>query len=171
MFRYSQIVIERKHLMEEQEYIENINSNSHNTIISKIMNEVEKNLKYIGKIDKNKLSKYASKIIIEDVIITDERLAHIKEHHPELEDKEIKSAEEVLKSPDYIFEDRKNKDTLLMVKRLKLNKKNYRMVVKLNTSIDIEDKFNSVISFWHISEKKLGQYIRNEKIIYENLDK
>ena len=157
--------------MKEQEHIENINSNSHNTIISKIMNEVEKNLKYIGKIDKNKLSKYASKIIIEDVIITDERLAHIKEHHPELEDNEIKSAEEVLKNPDYIFEDRKNKDTLLMVKRLKFNKKNYRMVVKLNTSIDIEDKFNSVISFWHISEKKLGQYIRNEKIIYENLDK
>lgn len=125
----------------------------------------------VGKIDKNKLGKFANIIITEKVIITDERMEHIKEHHPELEYKAIKSIKSVVEDPDYIFEDRKNIDTILLVKRFKIINKNCRIVVKLNTSIDIQDKFNSIISFWQISEKKLGQYLRNEKIIYEKLDK
>ena len=78
---------------------------------------------------------------------------------------------EVLKEPNYIFEDRKNKDTILMVKKLKYDNRNYRMVVKLNTNTKLIDKANSVISFWNINDKKLKQYIRNEKIIYVEVDK
>lgn len=128
-------------------------------------------MNFVGKLNISMLGKYSTKIITEKVIITDERLEHIKEHHPELEYKEIKSIKSVIEDPDYIFEDRKNIDTILLVKRFKIINKNCRIVVKLNTSIDIQDKFNSIISFWQISEKKLGQYLRNEKIIYEKLDK
>lgn len=39
-------------------------------------------MQYIGKIDKNKLGEYKDKIVTEDVILTDERIKHIKEHHP-----------------------------------------------------------------------------------------
>lgn len=136
-------------------------------------NEIKevKELHYIGKIDKDKIGEYSTKIITDDVIMTEERLGHIKERHPELKDIEIGTIAEVLKSPNYIFEDRKNKDTVLMVKKINYNKKHYRMVVKLNTNKELIDKSNSVISFWDISEKKLRQYIRNEKILYEKLDK
>ena len=133
----------------------------------KIAEEVLENLNFVGKLNNNKLGKYAARIITESVIITDERLEHIKEHHPELEYKAIKSIKSVIENPDYIFEDRKNIDTILLIKRFKIINKNFRIVVKLNTSIDIQDKFNSIISFWQISEKKLGQYLRNEKIIYK----
>jgi len=39
-------------------------------------------LQYIGKIDKTKLGEYKNKITTEEVIITDERIKHIKERHP-----------------------------------------------------------------------------------------
>ena len=37
---------------------------------------------YIGKLDKTKIVYYANKIITEDVILTDERIKHIKQRHP-----------------------------------------------------------------------------------------
>lgn len=61
----------------------------------------------------------------------------------------------MLIEPDYIFNDRKNKDTILLVKRIKKNEKNYRMVIKLNTNCELKEKMNTIISFWNISEKKL----------------
>ena len=127
-------------------------------------------MNFVGKLNISMLGKYSTKIITEKVIITDERLEHIKEHHPELEYKEIKSIKSVIENPDFIFEDRKNIDTILLVKKINMFNKHSRIVVKLNTRTDIQDKFNSVISFWQISEKKLGQYLRNEKIIYKKLD-
>ena len=39
-------------------------------------------MQYIGKLDKEKLGEYANKITTEDVIITAERIKHIKERHP-----------------------------------------------------------------------------------------
>ena len=136
----------------------------------KIAKKVSENLNFVGKLNITMLGKYSTKIITEKVIITDERLEHIKEHHPELEYKEIKSIKSVIENPDFIFEDRKNIDTILLVKKINMFNKHSRIVVKLNTRTDIQDKFNSVISFWQISEKKLGQYLRNEKIIYKKLD-
>lgn len=37
---------------------------------------------YIGKIDIKKLGKYREKVITEEVILTEERIRHIKERHP-----------------------------------------------------------------------------------------
>lgn len=130
-------------------------------------------MQYIGKIDIEKLGKYKDKIITNDVIITEERLNHIKEHHKDLSSKETGYLKNVLNDPDYVFLDRKNEDTVLLVKEIKENWQNYRMVLKLSTNTkhvnyNIQ---NSIISFWHIGEKKLNQYIRNEEILYKKLDK
>lgn len=149
---------------ELQSRIENVTINE-----NKEKEEIE--LYDIGKINKNIIGEYGDKIITDNVIITDERIEHIKEHHPDLKDKEMQFIKEVLNDPDIIFEDRKNKDTILMVKNIMDNSKNYKMVLKLNTNIALKDKSNSVISFWNISNKKLRQYERNEKIIYKKLDK
>lgn len=87
-------------------------------------------LKYIGRIDKNKLGEYAKNLITDKVIVTDERIMHIKERHKELENREIKYMKEILKDPDIIFKDKKNKDTILMVKGIIDNGRNYKMVIK-----------------------------------------
>ena len=39
-------------------------------------------MQYIGKLDKEKLGKYKDKIITGEIILTEERIKHIKEHHP-----------------------------------------------------------------------------------------
>ena len=121
-------------------------------------------MQYIGKLDKEKLGRYKHIIITEEVIITEERITHIKEHHPELINSEIIYIKDVLEDPDYIFEDRKNIDTILMVKNIDKTYKDYRLVVKLNTNtnINLKEKSNTIISFWKINKKKLGQFIRNE---------
>ena len=125
-------------------------------------------MQYIGRVDREKLGKYKKLIITDKVLISEERLIHMKEHHPELTDNEIIYISETIKNPDYIFDDRKNIDTILMVKDN--NNKNYITVVKLNTNICFKEKSNTVISFWNISNKKLRQFIRNEEIIYKRLD-
>ncbi len=49
----------------------------------KIINRGKRgNVQYIGKIDKDKIGEYANKIITDDVVLTDERIKHIKERHP-----------------------------------------------------------------------------------------
>ena len=37
---------------------------------------------YIGKLDKSKLGKYANKIVTDEVVLTDERIKHMKLRHP-----------------------------------------------------------------------------------------
>lgn len=39
-------------------------------------------MQYIGNLDKEKLGKYKDKIITDRVILTGERIKHIKERHP-----------------------------------------------------------------------------------------
>ena len=39
-------------------------------------------MQYIGRLNKKVLGKYKNKIITDEVILTDERIKHIKERHP-----------------------------------------------------------------------------------------
>ncbi len=157
----------------KEKYVNSKTNTSTNNVkddkMSKNKNEEGKDVQYIGKIDKNKIGNFRNKITTENVVLTNERLTHIKEHHPDLKDKEINYIQDVLNSPDYVFNDRKNENTVLLVKEIKENDKKYRMVLKLSTNADSTNKNiqNSVISFWNIGEKKLKQYIRNEEILYK----
>ena len=39
-------------------------------------------MQYIGKLNKEKLGEYKNKIITDEVVLTEERIKHIKERHP-----------------------------------------------------------------------------------------
>ncbi len=39
-------------------------------------------MQYIGRLDRNKLGIYKNKILTDEVILTEERIKHIKERHP-----------------------------------------------------------------------------------------
>ena len=90
-------------------------------------------MQHIAKIDKEKLGKYRDKIITEDVILIEERIKHIKEHHPGDYEKYGIYITKIIEEPDYILEDNKNIDTVLYLKNIKSNNKNFQIVVKLNT--------------------------------------
>lgn len=127
-------------------------------------------MQHIGKIDKNKLKRYKQKIITEDVVLTDERIKHIKEHHPGDYEKYGRYISEIINSPDYIINDNKNIDTLLYMKTIKENNKNIQIVIRLNTNEKEINKQNSILTLWKIKTRTYNQIIRNKEIIWKNLD-
>lgn len=50
--------------------------------ISLNKNEEVNDVQYIGKLDKEKLGEYKNKITTDEVVLTEERIKHIKERHP-----------------------------------------------------------------------------------------
>lgn len=127
-------------------------------------------VQYIGKLDKNKLGKYKNKIITEDVIITEERIQHIKEHHPGDYEEYSKYTKYIIEFPDYVLEDNKNKDTILFLKTIKEKNKNIQIVVRLNTNKEKINKQNSILTFWKIKNSTYKQLIRNRKNLWNNID-
>ncbi len=128
-------------------------------------------MQYIGKIDRKKLGRYANKIVTEDVILTEERIEHIKQHHPGDYENYRLYITDILTNPDYIINDNKNIDTVLYLKTILQSKKNIQVVLKLNTNKGKIDKQNSILTLWKIKEKSYTQLIRNRKIIYKKVDK
>lgn len=65
-----------------RENVERVTKVRNSDIITKSKNNEVQELRYVGKIDKAKLGKYKEKIVTDNVILTEERIKHIKEHHP-----------------------------------------------------------------------------------------
>lgn len=126
-------------------------------------------MQYIGQLDKNKLGKYKDIIKTFDVIITSERIEHINKRHPGDYEKYIIYLSNCIKNPDYILEDKDNKDTIIILKRIE--NKRIHIVIKLQTNNRDINKYNSIITYWQIRERSYKSTIKNNKIIYENLDK
>lgn len=100
-----------------------------------------------------------------EVILTDERILHIKERHPgDYEDIEPFLGEAIV-SPDYILEDAPN--TGLILKRIKEEEMRFQLVLRLHTSSDLKGRKNSIISAWKISDSRWNNYVRNKKILYK----
>lgn len=125
-------------------------------------------MKYIGKLDKNKLGEYANKITTEEVILTDERIKHIQERHPGDYERYAKYINDVLLNPDYVLEDTKNIDTAIMLKRIQEETKNIQIVIKLSTGKDKKRDKNSILTLWKVRNSTYKQLIKNKKILYKN---
>lgn len=123
-------------------------------------------MQYIGKIDKHKLGIYI--ITNNIVVLTKERIEHIKKRHPKDYDKYIKYIPYIINDPDYILEDSGNIDTILILKKLNEENKNIQIVVKLNTTNN-KTKYNSILTFWQIREKNYIKTIQHNRIIYRKL--
>lgn len=128
-------------------------------------------MQYIGKIDKEKLGNYKDKLITTDVILTEERVKHIKEHHPGDYEKYGMYIQEIIENPDYILEDNRNIDTVLYMKNIKNNNKNIQIVIRLNTNKTEINKKNSILTLWKVKDSTYNQLLRNRKVIWKKLDK
>lgn len=128
-------------------------------------------MKYIGKIDKNKIGKYKDKVTTYDVIITNERIKHIQTRHPGDYEKYISYISDIIENPDYILEDKDNIDTMLFLKTMKYENKKIQVVIKLQTNNEKDSMSNSILTFWQIRDRNYKSTIKNNKIIYKNIDK
>ena len=80
------------------------------------------------------------------------------------------NVKETILSPDYIIEDKKHRDTGLVVRKIYSDKKSTRhsfLILKICTDTENGELANSIISGWVISEKRLNSYLRNKTILYK----
>ena len=120
----------------------------------------------VGKIDREIYSCITDDISVDEVIITDKQIQHIKERHPN--DYELFSTyfDEIIRDLDYIIEAKKP-NTALILKEIKDVKEVFKMVLRLITSKDNLDYKNSIITFMKIDDKEWNRLLRNKKILYK----
>ncbi len=122
---------------------------------------------FIGKIDRNVFRCVTEDIVTDEVIITDERIRHIKERHPQDYERYAEYIKESVEAPDYIIEANKPK-TALILKEIQTEHEVFKMVVRLITSTDDVSFKNSVITFMKINQKEWNRLIKNKKILYKS---
>lgn len=74
----------------------------------------------------------------------------------------------ILTYPDYVLEDTKNIDTIIMIKQIENQGKNIQLVIKLSTGKDSKKNKNSILTLWKVRNSTCRQLIRNKKILYKD---
>ena len=123
--------------------------------------------KSLGKIDVQPLEAEFGKLRTDEIIVTDERLEHIKIRHPEDFELFEKYGADAVTSPDVILKDQKNQGTVFMVK--KLEETNLNVIVRLVLETDDEKYKNSVMTFYRIRQKNLDKLEKKNKVLYKKV--
>ena len=119
-------------------------------------------MKYIGKLDKNKLGRYKNSIITEDVIVTSERLeGHILISHKKEYEQLLPYLKDIVENPDIIMEDNRNKDTIIVLKNISEIDKNGRVVIKIAVADDNRHPKNSIITLMRLNDRTWKQTLKN----------
>ena len=112
----------------------------------------------LGKMDLSLLKDEFGKIQTDEIIITEERINHIKMRHPEDYSLFNIYGAICVEDPDYIIKDGKHDGTIFMVK--KLEDTNLNVVVRIALETDDKGIMNSVMTFYRIRERNLIKLIR-----------
>lgn len=88
----------------------------------------------IGKFDLNKLSIYSKALATDEVILTAERIEHIKSKHKQQYYELEPYLKEVVENPDYILKEMKHEETIILLKEIIRNELRIKMIIKLTTS-------------------------------------
>lgn len=123
-------------------------------------------MKLVGKINREIYKCITEDITTDEVIITDERIEHIKERHPDDYERYGKYIPQILNDPDFIIAANKP-DTALVLRRMNINNKNFQIVLHIKTTNEPEYYKNSIITFLKIKEKEWKRCINNKKILYK----
>lgn len=124
-------------------------------------------MKIIGRLDIEIYKCVADNIMTDEVIITEERIRHIKERHPNDYELFYSYMREVIECPEYIIEANKP-NTALILKSFSDGEKQFKTVLRLVTSADNNAFKNSVITFMKINGKEWNRLIKNKKILYKS---
>ena len=136
-------------------------------IIKPIDTEEEIQVHAVGKIDKEVYKCITEDIVTDEVIITDERIGHIKERHPNDYEKYCEYLKLIVEEPDYIVETKKPNTALILKEIKESNERQFKTVLRLTTSTDNPGFKNSIITFMKIDEKEWNRLLRNKLILYK----
>ncbi len=119
----------------------------------------------VGYIDIEKYRCVMDGITTDEVIITDEQIQHIKNHHPNDYERFSKYFAEIVAEPDYII--KANKPcTAVILKEIADEGERFQTILRLRTAMDPVGHKNSIITFMKINEKRWERYLRTKKILY-----
>ena len=121
---------------------------------------------FIGKIDMNIYRCVSENITEDDVIITEERISHIKERHPYDFEKYCDYLRKIVEEPDYIIQSNKS-NTALILKAFDEEDNSFKTILRLKTSSDDSKFKNSIITFMKINKKEWNRLLRNKPILYK----
>ena len=121
-------------------------------------------LTVLGNLDPSPLISTFGHLQTTEVVVTDERIAHIKERHPEDYLLFEQYGRESILSPDILIQDIKNVGTVFDVK--KLPDTNLNVVLRLVLDTDNPDFKNSVMTFYRIREKNLKKLMEKNPVLY-----
>ena len=105
------------------------------------------------------------KLNTREVIVTEERVQHIRDHHPQDYALFTQYCEKTIVDPDAIIRDTRNPNTIFMV--LRLDDINLNSIVRLSVAnCDAPNLKNSVMTFYRIRNKNLIKLIEKNKVLY-----
>ena len=119
---------------------------------------------FVGRIDREKYRCVTEDIQTDEVIITDERITHIRKEHPNDLERYSKYISEMVEDPQYILQD-PDPHTAVILQEFSEAGEHFRLIIKLAVKTEVWKK-NSIITFLKISEKKFKKYLRNKNILY-----
>ena len=134
--------------------------------INVIGNEEVIALHTVGKLDKDIYSCISKDIKTDEVIITDERIQHIKERHPNDYERFCSYIPEIISTPDYVIEANKEQ-TAIVLKEIEDNGEKFKLILKIIAKNDPANYKNSLISFWHIGQRTWNKTLKHKKILYK----
>ncbi len=138
----------------------------HDTMLKKNRTSGETAVHNITRLDIAKYRCVSEHITTDEVIITPERILHIKERHPNDFERYEKYLKAVVDQPDFILAS-KLPHTAFVLKEVKEADEKFQLILRLKVNGDPEDYKNSIITFLKVSEKKWKKYLRNKKILYK----
>ena len=126
------------------------------------------NVEFVCKLDRELYRTVTKDIATDDVIITAERIEHIKVRHPNDWERFNNYLVDIIKAPDYIIRDDRPY-TAMLLKEISVgeNNEHFRVALRLTTSNDPKNYKNSIITFLKIREKEWNRVIRNKEILYQ----
>ena len=118
----------------------------------------------LGFLDPSPLQNVFGTLRTTEVIVTDERIAHIKEHHPQDYVLFEQYGSCTVQAPDLILQDTKHQGTIFAIRRL--TETNLNVIVRLALETDDPSHKNSVMTFYRIRSKNLLKLIEKYPLLY-----
>lgn len=127
---------------------------------------MEDRTRLLGKINIKPLVQTFEEIQTDEIIVTDERMEHIMERHPQDYRLFLEYGISTVTNPDFIIKDGKCDGTIFMVKRLADT--NINVVVRVALSTDKKGLKNSVMTSYRLRDRNLKKMMERNEVLYIN---
>ena len=124
-------------------------------------------MQIVGTIDLSKLKSIFDDITTNEVVMTNNRVAHILEKHPGDYEKHSEYVQDILENPDYIIEANRPNSAVFLKELTDIEAK-IQIILRFNTSSDPPEYKNSIITLMKIRDKEWRRLLKNKKFLYKS---